>query len=237
MAQAAGDGVAKARVDPLRPRVKSVASLLQAGTGGRTQRSALSAYRSGAEDKYYLGFDFGTSGARAKLIDDAGNVVIDKKCGYDSKHDRLDAQWERALDSLLEQMPESVLGRVSALAFDGTSATTMLIDRGTGEVLEQPKLYNEGQGLPAQERAKEMCPVGHAARASTSSLCKLLQWDFEGAWQRAESEGHVPGILHQADWLAAQFHGDWSCTDYTNSLKLGFDPGAEQYPQWLASQG
>jgi hypothetical protein len=35
--------------------------------------------------------------------------------------------------------------RVQSIAFDGTSATAMLIDRRDGSVLAAPKLYNEGQ--------------------------------------------------------------------------------------------
>ena len=43
-------------------------------------------------------------------------------------------------------------------------------------------------------------------------------------------------MAHQADWLAALLHGRWDVSDWNNALKLGFDPGAEAYPDWLASQ-
>lgn len=44
------------------------------------------------------------------------------------------------------------------------------------------------------------------------------------------------GLLHQADWAAALLHGQWDVTDWNNALKLGFDPAAERWPDWLASQ-
>lgn len=43
---------------------------------------------------------------------------------------------------------------------------------------------------------------------------------------------HAPA----ADWVAGLLHGQWRVTDYNNALKLGFDPGAECYPEWLAEQ-
>ena len=43
-------------------------------------------------------------------------------------------------------------------------------------------------------------------------------------------------LLHQADWIAGNLHGIWDTSDYNNVLKLGYDPGAEEFPKWLASQ-
>ena len=57
--------------------------------------------------------------------------------------------------------------------------------------------------------------------------------------------------MHQADWLAYLLHGNvlltWMSThrrlagnihvsDYTNAMKLGYDPETEAYPAWLQSQ-
>lgn len=50
-----------------------------------------------------------------------------------------------ALWSLVSDIPPDVLGRVKAIAIDGTSATTLLIDERDGSHLATPKLYNEAQ--------------------------------------------------------------------------------------------
>jgi xylulokinase len=42
-------------------------------------------------------------------------------------------------------------------------------------------------------------------------------------------------LLHQADWLAFQLHGQLGLSDYHNALKLGYDIGALTYPDWLLS--
>lgn len=83
---------------------------------------------------------------------------------------------------------------------------------------------------------QSMAPPEHTATASTSTLCKLLTWDSQQLWQRLQAEGRVPQITHQADWLAALLHGQGGVTDWNNALKLGYDPGNQEYPDWLADQ-
>ncbi|EFN55058.1 hypothetical protein CHLNCDRAFT_31526 [Chlorella variabilis] len=82
-----------------------------------------------------------------------------------------------------------------------------------------------------------MAPPDHTATTATSTLCKVLDWDERQVWQRVqEAEGVEPCIVHQADWIAGLLHGEWRVTDYNNALKLGYDPAAECYPDWLCDQ-
>lgn len=53
---------------------------------------------------------------------------------------------------------------------------------------------------------------------------------------QAEEDGYKPVLLHQADWLASLLTGRRDTSDWNNALKLGFDPAAETYPDWLLSQ-
>ena len=64
-------------------------------------------------------------------------------------------------------------------------------------------------------------------RSAFSASCAAAQ---------ALDAGRSPQLLHQADWLAWLLHGRGSCSDWSNCLKLGFDPGLERYPDWLAQQ-
>ncbi|WIA31867.1 hypothetical protein OEZ86_002732 [Tetradesmus obliquus] len=192
---------------------------------------------SSSTSKYFLGIDFGTSGARVTVIDDAGSTAADHKQGYgpDGAADWA-AAWERVLFELVAALPQDVVANVGAVAFDGTSATAMLVDAATGRQLAPPKLYNEAQGAEAVAAAKAIAPASHTATASTSTLCKLLAWHQAGTWQAAAAAGAHPRLLHQADWLAYLLHGRPDVSDWNNALKLGFDPAAEAYPQWLSSQ-
>ncbi|GMH43604.1 hypothetical protein BSKO_11526 [Bryopsis sp. KO-2023] len=186
----------------------------------------------------YVGLDFGTSGARASVIDVGCTEIHVSKAKYmKDKQTPWHSAWERALEELIQTIPDEMVANVKGVAFDGTSATTLLLDRSTGKILADPKLYNESQSTEAVEKAKGIAPPGHPAQASTSTLSKVIAWDMLSAWQECEKNGvKHPGILHQADWLASLLHGDRFCSDYTNSLKLGYDPEKMEYPHWLASQ-
>ena len=54
--------------------------------------------------------------------------------------------------------------------------------------------------------------------------------------EQAQQRGAEPRLLHHADWLASLLHGRRDESDWNNALKLGFDPGAEAYPDWLLAQ-
>ncbi|CAI5480462.1 unnamed protein product [Closterium sp. Yama58-4] len=70
----------------------------------------------------FLGFDFGTSGARAVVIDgNAANLLDVKRNGG----------WRAALFGLLRDIPEELRRRVAAVSLDGTSATTMVVSQST----------------------------------------------------------------------------------------------------------
>lgn len=78
----------------------------------------------------------------------------------------------------------------------------------------------------------------HAAERGLSSPGPSTSASSVGSRGSAPSSGPAPLLLHQADWLAALLHEDVGrgTSDWNNALKLGFDPGSEAYPDWLARQ-
>ncbi|EFJ40231.1 hypothetical protein VOLCADRAFT_40978, partial [Volvox carteri f. nagariensis] len=182
----------------------------------------------------YLGLDFGTSGARAAVIDDEGRLVQDVKRGYgDGAAADWASAWRRVLYELIHSLDPAVRSCVTSVAFDGTSATALLVDPRDGTPLAAPKLYNEAQAKEVVAAAKALAPPAHTATAPTSTLCKILGW-----WLGAAAAAPPPLLLHQADWLAALLHGMYGSgiSDWNNALKLGYDPETESYPAWLAEQ-
>ncbi|KAF5829568.1 hypothetical protein DUNSADRAFT_15895 [Dunaliella salina] len=193
--------------------------------GRQAKQAAICFAAKMGKDTAYLGMDFGTSGARATMIDDEGQVLVDTECDYGAKAEEdWAAAWERALNELILQVPSTLRSRCQGIALDGTSATAMLVDRSTGAQLAAPLLYNAAMGDKAVAMAKEIAPPSHTATASTSTLCKVIHWHLEGVWQPAQQAGKQPGLLHQADWLASLLHADRMVTDWNNALKLGLLP-------------
>lgn len=118
--------------------------------------------------------------------------------------------------------------RLAGISLDGTSATTLIVDRISGRPLAPPALYNESrpEALPM---VKAIAPANHTVLAGTSTLCKLVAW-----WMSCGEEmGKKAIVLHQADWLLSILHGQIGVTDYNNALKIGYDPETERYPAWL----
>lgn len=73
---------------------------------------------------YYLGLDFGTSGARAAIIDATEQVVWSAHTTYTDAQSAL--SWREALFWLLEQIPPALRTAVHGIAIDGTSGTVLL---------------------------------------------------------------------------------------------------------------
>lgn len=176
----------------------------------------------------YLGIDFGTSGARAVVIDTDGNVQAESQHSFEPNADQLSATWEAALFDLIEQIPAALRSQMGAIALDGTSSTVLLCDR-AGTPLHPALLYNDARASSEVKTLSEIAPPGHVVVSATSSLAKLLWLAQQPQFSQARY------LMHQADWLAYLLHGQPGISDYHNSLKLGYDPAQECYPTWLIS--
>lgn len=176
-----------------------------------------------------LGIDFGTSGVRAAVVDPQRHLCWQYRQGYPD----LPAPecWRQGLFALLEALPGAIAPQIGRVAIDGTSATVLLCDQ-VGESLMPPLLYNH-PCRESLETVKALAPAQSPAASATSSLAKLVWWHQTlpaSAWNQATY------LLHQADWLSAQLHGQWGLSDYHNSLKLGYDVGALNYPTSMQGQ-
>ncbi|PLZ90118.1 FGGY-family carbohydrate kinase [Fischerella thermalis] len=176
---------------------------------------------------FYLGIDFGTSGARGIVIDEVG--IMQQRVIYPfemSPRVDLGNIWQMALFSLLEQISGELRREIRAIAINGTSSTVLLCDA-VGNPVDAPLLYNDGRGAVVMDRLKSAAPPNHTVLSTTSSLAKLLWMSQQAFFTQAKY------FLHQADWLAFLLHGQLGISDYHNALKLGYDVETLQYPQWL----
>ncbi|CAA6663317.1 unnamed protein product [Spirodela intermedia] len=159
-------------------------------------------------------------------VDESGAVHSEGRKGYPP----LLRSWRETLEALLGEIPREICSHVASISIDGTSATTLIIDSATGELLSRPLLYNES--CPeALERVAAIAPENHTVCSGSSTLCKLVAW-----WDTHDQNKETAILLHQADWLLWLLHGKLGVTDYNNALKVGYDPEADSYPPWLRSQ-
>lgn len=179
---------------------------------------------------YYLGIDFGTSGARAIAINEDKHIVAMVQSSFtDIVPDKFPQTWQNTLYELISEIPQIVRKQLRALAINGTSSTVLLCDA-QGKVLTAPLLYNDDRGKEALEEVKTIAPKNHVVVSPTSSLAKLLWWKQQPYFEQAHY------LLHQADWLGWLLHGKLGISDYHNALKLGYDVEHLCYPDWLQNK-
>ncbi|MBD2340928.1 FGGY-family carbohydrate kinase [Calothrix sp. FACHB-156] len=173
----------------------------------------------------FLGIDFGTSGARAIVIDAEATIQAEIKYPWEIATDWVDV-WQQALFTLLASIPEALRQEIQAIAINGTSSTVLLVDA-AGKPVDAPLLYNDARGSVMLEQLKSIAPENHTVVSATSSLAKLL-WMVQ-----LPNFNQARYFQHQADWLAFLLHGRLGISDYHNALKLGYDVEELEYPQWL----
>ena len=178
----------------------------------------------------FLGLDFGTSGARAAIINSEGQLLWQTGVSYGSVKDSDWVKiWRQGLFELLGEIPQDHKSRLKAIAIDGTSSTVLLLDA-QGETLFEPILYNDDRGKAVKDLLQIVAPSDHLVNSATSSLAKLLWWSQQPEFSQARY------FCHQADWLGFLLHGRLGVSDYHNALKLGYDVQRLAYPAWLQAQ-
>jgi sugar (pentulose or hexulose) kinase len=173
-----------------------------------------------------LGIDFGTSGARAIVLDPTLEIQGSVSLAFPTVYADWAGLWQQTLFDLLERIPLELRKTIGSIALNGTSSTVLVSDA-AGNPIGSPLLYNDDRGSAFLDQVRSIAPPNHTVMSATSSLAKLLWFD------RHLQEASGAYFLHQADWLAFWLHGRIGISDYHNALKLGYDVENLRYPDWL----
>ena len=174
----------------------------------------------------FLGLDFGTSGARACVIDNATVIVWQHRVTYPAPDGQTPSDWRNALHSLLSALPEDIAAGLQGIALDGTSGTVLLCDVGL-HPCSPALLYHDNRAHRQAEQLKSVAPHGQTVCTATSGLAKFL-------WLTGQDDvHHAAYFLHQADWLTALLSGQPGSSDYHNALKTGYDIERLCWPDWV----
>lgn len=133
--------------------------------------------------------------------------------------------WVVARSALARAVAEArrPVGRV---AVDGTSGT-VLWAAADGTPLTRAMRYDEPAAGTWAAVIAGQAPAESGAHGNSSGLARALHlaalYGLRGPCQ----------LLSQADWIAGRLCGRFDCTDENNALKLGYDPVARRWPDWL----
>ena len=185
-------------------------------------------------DALCLGIDIGTSGVRAVATDAAHRTVAYASTAMpaperDGDRATQDASiwWDAVCRTLDELKTRCDFARVSAISADGTSGTIVAVNA-AGRPLAPASMYNDASAKAAAETIAKVAPPDTAAHGVTSPLGRAL------AFKELPGLAH---ILHQADWVLAQFSGCFAISDENNALKTGYDPRTRVWPEWIDAVG
>ncbi|ODV11417.1 MAG: carbohydrate kinase [Thiobacillus sp. SCN 64-317] len=176
---------------------------------------------------YFLGIDFGTSGARSCVIDIGERILIEdaRDFGTLREYERAGI-WREALWDLLASLPSPIRTQLSDLALDGTSGTVVACDE---ELYPRhpPLLYHDDRAVDEAALIARTAVPGHPAAAVTSGLAKTLWLKKRLGLTGARL------YLNQADWLSGLLTDRVGMTDYHNALKMGLDLDELKWPAWV----
>ncbi|HEY6095458.1 MAG TPA: FGGY-family carbohydrate kinase [Gallionellaceae bacterium] len=174
----------------------------------------------------FLGLDFGTTGARACVLDEGGNIAHEERIAYRDAATQTPEDWRETLHALLRGIPAPVAARLQRITVDSTSATVLLCDAELQPV-SPVLLYHDARAQPQARRLQQLAPPGHTVCSATSGLAKFL-WLTEHC-----DTGNARYFMHQADWLSALLSGSGGTSDYHNALKTGYDVEQLFWPDWV----
>lgn len=185
-----------------------------------------------------LGIDIGTSGIRTAVLDEAGNAISSARVGHEAQGgDQIDADaWWRSVQTCIANQNAALhaIGRasseISCIGVDGTSGTMVLTDSDLTPVTGALMYNSSGFDAEATVIAQH-APATHIAKGSNSALARALRLQ---SWDQDNRARH---LLHQADFVIAKLRGQGGVSDHNNTLKLGFDPQTNAWPDWFAQTG
>jgi sugar (pentulose or hexulose) kinase len=184
-----------------------------------------------------LGIDIGTGGVRVCAVDANGaiqgsaSVALPPPRQNGGAIDQEPELWWQAAAAAIRKLGETIdLGGVARIAVDGTSGTLLLIDE-AGKPRSPGLMYNDARAADEAARITHIAPPESGAHGRSSALAKFLH-----LWGRHGVKG-VRHAVHQADWIAGRLAGHHGVSDENNALKLGYDPVARTWPEWLARLG
>lgn len=188
------------------------------------------------QDSLFVGLDLGTQSVKVSVVDRHGVVVAaasaplvsDRRGG---RHEQDPHSWvarsRDALSEALASLPVSEVARIAGIAICATSGTITTVDA-SGAPLTTGIMYDDGRAGGLSDEVTAADPARWARLGyriqPTWALPKILWLVRAGAIVLGAT------IAHQPDVVAAAIVGRKVATDWSHSLKSGYDLLALDWP-------
>jgi len=194
-----------------------------------------------------LGIDVGTQGARVLACNRTGQIVASADEAFDKSFatglpDRWAEQdpqmwWQAVQAALLHLMNELqrqdvAATAIEALSITSTSGTVVAVD-GNGRPMRPALMYNDSR---AQQEAQQVQQAGQQLAATLGyrfnpsfALSKILwlQLNEPALFDAAHR------FIHATDYVVGCLSGEYGISDFSNSLKTGYDLHHNRWPDFI----
>ncbi len=191
-----------------------------------------------------LGIDVGTSGARAvavspsgKLLAEAEEPIRQDRRAAGGIHEQDPGEWWQAVCSVVQKIAqnlkqESGKAELRGVAVTSTSGTLVVADA-QGRPLRPAILYDDGRGVEISEELNRQggSPGGRLGPSFSLVKAAWVKRHEPALWERARF------LLSPADWLSGKLSGEFGISDFTNALKLGYDPESASWIESVRAAG
>ena len=184
----------------------------------------------------WIGIDLGTQSTKASIVDDDGNVasfsslpLVSRRKGDRHEQDPQDwiAQAGGALAAALASLPSASVAGIAGMSICATSGTITTVDA-VGRPRSPGIMYDDSRAGALGPEANEADPVRWARLGyhiqPTWALPKIAWLARSGLLSRGR------WVAQQADVLAAAIIGTRVASDWSHSLKSGYDLLALEWP-------
>jgi sugar (pentulose or hexulose) kinase len=191
-----------------------------------------------------LGIDVGTSGARAVAVSPSGKLLAEaeKPIRQDRRaaggiHEQDPGEWWQAVCAVAQKIAqnlkqESGKAELRGVAVTSTSGTLVVADA-QGRPLRPAILYDDGRGVEISEELNRQGGSPGVRLGPSFSLVKAawVKRHEPALWERARF------LLSPADWISGKLSGEFGISDFTNALKLGYDPESASWIESVRAAG
>ena len=191
-----------------------------------------------------VGIDVGTSGVRGVAVSPAGELLAegDEKIRRDHRaaggiHEQDPEEWWEALCSVGRTIAKTLKEKSGEVELRGVAVTStsgsLVVADAAGAALRPAILYDDGRGAEIAEELNKQGGAQGLALGPSFSLVKAawVRQHEPALWERTRY------LLHPADWLTGKLTGGFGISDFTNALKLGYDPESSSWSGTVRAAG
>ncbi|MCH5599790.1 FGGY-family carbohydrate kinase [Niabella ginsengisoli] len=193
---------------------------------------------------YFIGIDIGTQGARVIMMDESGHQLAAKENIFEltisSRQEQDPEMWWRCCYQLLGNLCKEVtslinLSHVKAIGVTSTSGTIIPVNKNYKPV-HPAIMYSDNRSSDEADYCRQAAirsgTQGYTAFNASSGLPKML-WFIKNYPQKIDRIGR---FIHAADFITGTLSGNFDTTDYTNTLKSGYDLHQMKWPDYITSE-